>query len=578
MDFFVPANCGDDPEMRRRADLITGLAMLGGVFGTGYMIFYLSIGHNWGALVIVACMLAMLCVPFLMRTTGRVWLSGHLHVLIWTLGFSALAAMEGGVRGHAIAWLACGVPLIAFLMLRRRAALIWFGICFLSTLTFCALEIENIALPLWYPAEWHSQVTAAGYAGLAVFIALLGTLFNYSRNEALLLMQTAVAARHRTEQARNIAEGENRAKDQFLAILSHELRTPLTPILATVSAVDPAVLSPELRADLAMIQRNVELESKLIEDLLDLTRISRGKIVLHMEILDCHSCLRSALEICKSDITDKELHVSVDFLAGQHYARADPVRLRQVFWNLIRNAVKFTAVGGSINIATCNEADLFRVEISDTGIGIAPEVLPRIFEAFEQGERSKTRRFGGLGLGLSIAKAVVDLHHGLLSAFSEGEGKGATFTVELAAVSPPPAPQKTHIVPEQGKAANISKILLVEDDRDTLRILAKLLRKSGYEVTAAGCVEQGLALSATNPFDLLISDLGLPDGSGLDLMREIRQRDSLPGIALSGFGTDEDVRLSLAAGFEEHLVKPIDFATLRRVIQRVALRATHSPD
>ena len=546
--------------------------MLGGLFGTLYTAFYLTIGHLWGVAIILVCTLSMLSVPFLMRATGRIGLCSNLHVFIWTVGFSALATVEGGVHGHAIAWLACGIPLLASLILERWPALIWSGICFLATLFFCLLDMEHIILPLRYPARWHPEVTAAGYMGFAVFIALLGTLFNYARKQAFLLMQSAIAERERTKEARNIAEGENRAKDQFLAILSHELRTPLTPVLAIITGMNRSGIPDVLRDDLEMIQRNVALESKLIEDLLDLTRISRGKIILRREPLDCHSCLRSALEICRHDIQEKELQVAVHFLAGQHYVRADPVRLRQVFWNLLRNAVKFTPVGGNIQVITCNEADLLRIEITDTGIGIAPEVLPRIFNAFEQGERLKTRRFGGLGLGLSIAKALVDLHEGHLSAFSEGEGKGATFTVELGTVHPLPKPEKVHLPEKEGKAGNISKILLVEDDGDTLRILSKLLRNTGYEVTPANSVRIGLESTTKEKFDLMISDLGLPDGSGLELMREVKKHHDFPGIALSGFGTEEDIRQSLAAGFEEHLVKPIDFPMLQSVIQRVAAK------
>jgi CheY-like chemotaxis protein len=212
------------------------------------------------------------------------------------------------------------------------------------------------------------------------------------------------------------------------------------------------------------------------------------------------------------------------------------------------------------------------MEFSDTGIGIDSAVLPRIFNAFEQGEQSKTRRFGGLGLGLSIAKAVVELHHGTLTAFSEGRDKGSRFTLEITTTPsgkeppiPPPAPP---LPPSRSKA-----ILLVEDNADTLRILAQMFRKWGYTVRTADCVQSALAEAAKGPFDLLVSDLGLPDGSGLEIMHQVKNLYGISGVAISGFGTEDDIRQSHAAGFEEHLVKPVTINALRETVQRVSSEA-----
>jgi signal transduction histidine kinase len=577
MKYFTPEAVREDSEQLRRAQLVTGLAMLGGMFGILYMAFYLGIGHMWGAAIIIACTAMMVSIPFLMRVSGRVALAGNLIVFIWTLGFSALTAMEGGVHGHAIAWLSCGVPLIALLILTRYTALIWCGVCFLITLFYCALALVHIRLPLAYPEQWRPEVTAAGYVGLAVFMSLLGIIFEYSRKQAFFLMQTAVIERERTEGAKQVAESANRAKDQFLAVLSHELRTPLTPVLAAVSAMETQKALPaEVRADMEMIRRNVELESKLIDDLLDVTRISTGKVVLKLEVIDVHSCLRSVLEICRSEMEAKQLHVSFQLDAAQYHVRADPVRLRQVFWNLLRNALKFTPAQGRITLITHSDAGRLSVQIADTGVGIAPEVMPRIFNAFEQGGQNKTRRFGGLGLGLSIAKKVIEMHRGQLTAFSEGNDKGATFTVELPTMLPvaeevPPS-LEAKPAPSEGNAPSRGqwlKILLVEDNHDTLRILARLLQRGGYEVKTADCFLKALQISASERFDIVISDLGLPDGSGLDLMRQIKKSYGLPGIALSGYGTEDDIRESRAAGFERHLVKPVDFKVLRTAIQQI---------
>ena len=371
------------------------------------------------------------------------------------------------------------------------------------------------------------------------------------------------------KQAKQAAEAANQAKDQFIAVLSHELRTPLTPVLATVSALQTQEELPaDLKTDMELILRNVEMEAALIDDLLDVTRISRGKIVLQHETVDVHGCLKTALEICRKEIQEKRLEIRSEFQAAQHQVWADPARLMQVFWNLLKNAIKFTPDDGRITLRTQNVGDRVQIEIADTGIGIEPEVMPRIFNLFEQGEQSKIRQFGGLGLGLHIARAVVELHAGRLTAFSEGKDKGATFTVELATIAPQekPAPSAPSVVPQERPL----KILLVEDHLDTLQCLTKLLGKWGHTVTPAENVRTAQVLADTQEIDLLISDLGLPDGSGLDVMRHVKERSGIPGIALSGFGTDEDIRQSRDAGFAEHLVKPVNIVALRTAIQKVA--------
>ena len=374
-------------------------------------------------------------------------------------------------------------------------------------------------------------------------------------------------ARLALEQAKEAAEAANQAKDQFIAVLSHELRTPLTPVLAMVTALaDSDEVPGRLLADLETIHRNVELEARLIDDLLDVTRISQGKLTLHQEPVDVHACLRSALDICESDLKAKRLRLSVDLKATLFYVWADPARLRQVFWNLIKNAIKFTPEHGRIDLRTGNDGFGLNISIADTGIGIESEAMSRIFNAFEQGEITPRRQFGGLGLGLSIAKAIVEMHHGRLTAASEGRNKGATFTVQLATVDIPPQPP----APLPGSLREevaLRRILLVEDHGDTLQILSRLLRKWGYGVTTASSVQAALDRASEQPFDLIISDLGLPDGSGCELVRQIK--GGIPAIALSGYGTEEDVRCSLDAGFSEHLIKPISFQTLRATVERL---------
>lgn len=396
---------------------------------------------------------------------------------------------------------------------------------------------------------------------------VFGVLCTYEDITALRL------ARESLEQAKEAAEAANRAKDQFIAVLSHELRTPLTPVLATVTAIEEQEhLTAEMRADMEMIHRNVELEARLIDDLLDVTRISQGKLHLRQEVVNVHACLRSALEICNTEIESKRLRINIQMEAAEYHVWADPARLRQVFWNLLQNAVKFTSTKGEISIRSHNIDGRIVIEVADNGIGIEPQAMRRIFTAFEQGEKTWTRRFGGLGLGLSIAKALVEMHHGSLTAFSEGKNKGAVFTVELAAAVPGFKTEEP-VVEIGTTVTEPLSILLVEDHPDTLQILARLLQRWGYGVTIATDVQSALERLSKQKFDVLISDLGLPDGSGLDIMREVKSRSSLLGIALSGYGTDEDIRASLEAGFSEHLTKPVSFQSLRAALQRIAAKS-----
>jgi signal transduction histidine kinase/response regulator RpfG family c-di-GMP phosphodiesterase len=367
------------------------------------------------------------------------------------------------------------------------------------------------------------------------------------------------------QKARAESERANRAKDSFLAMLSHELRTPLTPVLTSVLALEQADdLPAELRASLQMIRRNVELEARLIDDLLDLTRISKGKVQLSFEEVNAHSLLQNALEICQADIEKKRLNLRTEFAAKKVSLEADPARLLQIFWNLIKNAVKFTPEGGRLEIRTENVDGQLRVEVSDSGIGIDAETLPKIFNAFEQGERSQ---FGGLGLGLAISKALVETHHGQLTATSGGRGQGTTFTAVFP-VGEGHAAIGCAAVPVSPATRKSMRVLLVEDHEDTNRSLTQLLRRRGYQVQPAHSVQAALEAAAQQPFDVLVSDIGLPDGSGIELMEKLRNNYPIFGIALTGFGMEDDLRKSQAVGFNHHLVKPIDLNRLDALIQQ----------
>jgi signal transduction histidine kinase/DNA-binding response OmpR family regulator len=371
------------------------------------------------------------------------------------------------------------------------------------------------------------------------------------------------------QQARTEAERASLAKDRFLAMLSHELRTPLTPVLASVLALEEEDDVPQnIRESLQLIRRNVELEARLIDDLLDLTRIGKGKVQLSFEIVDAHTLLRNALEICQFEIEQKRLVLNTDLSATRVHLRADPARLQQIFWNLIKNAMKFTPEGGKLSIRTSNDStDQLRVEVEDSGCGIDGDLLPKIFNAFEQGERAQ---LGGLGLGLAISKALVEIHQGCISAASAGRNRGAKFTTVFPTCEKRPSRDSTHALSPDSNRRSV-RILLVEDHEDTNQSLTRLLRRRGYEVHPAYNVRSALELAGTEKFDVLISDIGLPDGSGTDLLRSLSLKCPIFGIALSGFGMEDDVRQSREVGFSHHLIKPVDLNRLDSIIQEVPI-------
>ena len=396
-----------------------------------------------------------------------------------------------------------------------------------------------------------------------------GTLRGYSKVTRDVSAQ--VRARE-IEAAKMAAEQSSKAKDDFLAALSHELRTPLTPALAAASFLvsQRQRLPIEITPEIETIQRNVQLQARLIDDLLDLTRVVRGKLELHFDRVNAHALIRDALEIARADIISKQLQVATELKAKDHNIWADPVRMQQVFWNLINNAVKFTPRSGKIDIRTSNDAHgRLEFEISDSGIGIDPEKIKSLFEPFEQADPSITRRFGGLGLGLAISKYIVDLHEGNISVQSRGRSFGAAFKVSLAAL--PAKTGKSGVksrVP--GTPHKSLRILLVEDHRDTRQTLARLLKHFGHDISIAENTKGALEILASKTLDVVLSDIGLPDGSGYDVISEAKRKQRVTGIALTGFGTEEDVKKSKKAGFDFHLTKPVDFHELRSVLAEVS--------
>lgn len=385
------------------------------------------------------------------------------------------------------------------------------------------------------------------------------------------------AAQHSAEQAKAAAEQANRTKDHFLAVLSHELRTPLTPVVMGVSLLqDRRDLDPAVRETLEMIRRNVEMEARLIDDLLDVTRIVRGKLELSRTPVELCTVIHRAVEVCRPDIEARRLHFRLDLgPAAPYWIEADVPRLQQVFWNLLKNAVKFTPHGGRIEIRCRPDDNHVLVDVSDSGIGIEPAALPRVFNAFEQVDVSITRQFGGLGLGLAISKVLVDMHGGRIEAHSEGRDQGATFRIRLPLCTPQAAPEGPARSAPSTPAARPLRILLVEDHGVTAKMMGMVLSADGHSVETAADVATALELAGQQPFDLLVSDLGLPDGSGHDLLRELRSRGhTFPAVAMSGYGQDEDIRRSCESGFASHLTKP---ATREQLVEVVASAAAGRP-
>lgn len=394
------------------------------------------------------------------------------------------------------------------------------------------------------------------------------------QNAEKALWQANNELEERVNQRTNELTRANRAKDDFLAALSHELRTPLNPVLllASESATDPELPEP-VRKRFESIVRNVTLEARLIDDLLDLTRIIHGKLLLEKKPVNLHDILHDALATVHEDARTKHIALTLDLIAEHRTLFADAVRIQQIFWNVLKNAVKFTQKGGRITISTRSDHEnrLAIIKITDSGIGLTPDEINYVFSAFSQGDHAATNgshRFGGLGLGLTISRMLVELHSGVIRATSDGRDKGATFTVELPFVenvdipvgprSPEPA---TEVFRKSG-----ARILLVEDHEATRAALVQLLTRRHYVVVTAGSVAEARQLASREKFDLVLSDIGLPDGNGYALMTELRDTFGLRGIALTGYGTEQDVARAKNAGFVAHLTKPIRVESLEKAL------------
>ncbi|MGZ3438448.1 MAG: response regulator [Polyangia bacterium] len=400
-------------------------------------------------------------------------------------------------------------------------------------------------------------------------------------------MRAQAVESERQRAARETAEAANRMKDEFLAVVSHELRTPLNAILGWAELLASGALPPErVQHGLETIARNARMQARLVEDLLDVSRIIAGKLAIQRAPTDVASIARRAAETVAPQANAKRVGLQVIIEPGEHEVVGDAARLQQVVWNLLSNAVKFSPEGSHVELtlSQCGGQQLLRVV--DHGIGIDPGFLPYVFDRFRQADQPATRQHGGLGLGLAIARRIVEMHGGEISAASDGEGRGAAFTVRLPSLRAgdpvPVAVTPERSGPSTGQWAPIPlptprldglRVLFVDDEPDARELVSMVLCDAGAMVSAASSADEALQLLDRESFDVMVSDIGMPGEDGYSLMRKVRARATpMPGIALSAFTSAQDRERALSAGFTTHLPKPLDATALISFVDRLAKR------
>lgn len=389
--------------------------------------------------------------------------------------------------------------------------------------------------------------------------------------------------------ARADAERASKTKDEFLATLSHELRTPLNAIFGWTQILGlPAVAPQTLQEGIAIIDRNVRAQAKLIEDLLDMSRIISGKVRLDVQTVDLSEVLNAIFESVRPAAEAKQLRLErrIDPLAGP--VSGDPARLQQVFWNLLSNAIKFTPNTGTIQLVTQRVGSHVEIRVSDSGDGIRADFLPRLFDRFSQADASSTRRHGGLGLGLSIVKNLVELHGGTVHAQSAGESQGATFVVRLPLCI---ADAHDHDALPSNRAVSHApfacdertlrgvKVLVVDDEPDARDLMHRLLTRCGATPALAASAAEGQSLLEALAPDVIISDIGMPDQDGYDFIRQVRAKGyKIPAVALTAFAGAQDRIRSIQSGYQTHLPKPVEPAELVAVVASLAGRYDKMPE
>lgn len=367
---------------------------------------------------------------------------------------------------------------------------------------------------------------------------------------------------------RERAEGDRR-KDEFLAMLAHELRNPVASIDAAVRLFGRLKKPEELEWAKHVVLRQVKHLARLIDDLLDISRITQGKIELQREPLDLLQVVNSAVETVRPLIEERKHELTVSLASGSSHLEADPVRLEQILVNLLMNAAKYTDAGGHIWVTAKAEGDTIFIRVKDNGRGLAPDLLPHLFELFVQGNRSAARSEGGLGIGLTLVKSLTELHGGSVSAASGGPGQGSEFTLRLPAYRGAVIPQK-RVDPAPEMARHRARVLVVDDNVDTATALSKLLQLLGHDVDVAHDGLTAMQAAKKSPYDVVLLDIGLPGMTGYEVAKELRRETNTSRsviVAISGYGQEEDMRRSLEAGFDRHLVKPVEYEQLLTLVE-----------
>ena len=388
----------------------------------------------------------------------------------------------------------------------------------------------------------------------------------------------------RESSARAAAEDSNRLKDEFLATVSHELRTPLTAILGWSLMLEGGSLQSDMAARaVETIKRNAKAQAQIIDDILDVSRIITGNLYLELQSIELESVLEAAINVVRPTAEAKGIRVHLNLDQGPIAVSGDANRLQQVFWNLLSNAVKFTPSGGQVTVNLRRIDSQVEIEVTDTGQGISAEFLPFVFDRFRQADSTSTRQHGGLGLGLAIARHLIEIHGGAIEARSEGEGKGATLTVRLPSLGSVNAstlpsgvelePSESHVrLPPQGILSGLH-VLLVDDDEDTLELLSAALRSRSAEVTAVSSAAQAIDAIKTFRPDVLVSDIAMPGEDGYELIERIIAlgiAPRIPAIAITAYAKEEDKESALSAGYQRYLSKPVELGEFISAVAEAA--------
>src|SRR5689334_18733319 len=420
--------------------------------------------------------------------------------------------------------------------------------------------------------EWYNSVLHDDRGKL---VSVLSLVLDVTARKAAEDDRAALLIRERD--ARKHAEEADRLKDEFLATLSHELRTPLTSILGWASMIRSGeVEGANASRAIETIERNARSQARLIDDLLDVSRIITGNLRLDLHPLNLAPIVEAAIDALRPTADVKGIYIRTDILTGDCLVKGDPNRLRQVIWNLLSNSIKFTQRGGVVMINLKCVGPTVRLTVADTGEGISREFLPYVFDRFRQAEGSISRKQGGLGLGLAVVRHLVELHGGSISAESDGLGEGSMFSVELPLAQerrdPARADERQREVERRRSRKGSIRldgvhVLLVEDDDDSRKLVGAMLKRYGVRVTSTKSVAEAVSVFSTDVPDLLLSDIGMPDEDGYELIRKLRalppeQGGQIPAIALTGYASRKDRERALAAGYNQHMAKPIEQADM----------------